>query len=69
MPREYYLVAVDRPRDVNKLEMEIYIQDSVNSCIGMLHPDEPMFHMPRTCLAKRVTTKRVERLLESGELA
>ena len=64
MAKEYYLVQVDRPLGVNTLELESYIEDSVNSCMGGLPPEDPLFDMEKTCRAKRLTKQRLECLVQ-----
>lgn len=47
MPRYVCEIAAEVPRGVTLRQWEIYVRDSVASNIGMLRPEEPLFHMDR----------------------
>lgn len=48
-------VQVEMPRGVDLLRMKEYIEESVQSNVGMLHPDDPLFHLER----KKVKVKTI----------
>ena len=64
MPREIYLVKVDRPEGVSVDEMNAYIEEAVDTWKGQMCPEEPLFDMKGNVLSERASLGRIKALLK-----
>lgn len=69
MPREHYLVTINRPRSTPIGEMADYINEAVTVWGGQLHPEDPLFDSDaKRVKVTRLTEKRMKRLFKKPEL-
>lgn len=69
MPKEYYLIEINRPSGVSIGEMTDYIEDAVGSMKGCKHPEDPIFYLDSVGLrVQHLTPSRIKRLMEKPKV-